>query len=117
MPSLFRPAMIIPCLVLAGLSAAGPAVAQPAGQAAPDSEVTSGQRVTGHTSTRKDSAVNTSPEQPAPAVRQKVLPYQHLRTFRNQAREQVAPVPDAPVRPGTNVRPGEDTPHRDTPHR
>ncbi len=108
-----RPALLS-CLVLAGLSAAGTASAQPSGQAAPDSEVTSGQAVTGHTSTHKDSAVNTSPEQPAPAVRQKVLPYQHLRTFRNQAREQVAPLPDAPVKPGTNVQPGQDTP---TPHR
>lgn len=104
-----RPA-ILSCLVLAGLSFAGTAFAQPGGQAAPDSEVTSGQKVTGHTSTQKGSAVNTSPEQPAPAVRQKVLPYQRLRTFRNQAREQVAPAPDAPVTPGTNVRPGEDTP-------
>ena len=104
-----RPALPF-CLVLAGLSAAGAAAAQPAGQAAPDAEVTSGQAVTGHTSTHKDSAVNTSPEQPAPAVRQKVLPYQHLRTFRNQAQDQVAPAPDAPVKPGTNVRPGEDTP-------
>ncbi len=97
------------CLVLAVL-AAGPASAQPGGQAAPDSEVTSGQAVTGHTSTHKNQAVNTSPEQPAPAVRQKVLPYQHLRTFRNQAQEQVAPAPDAPVKPGTNVQPGQDTP-------
>ncbi len=97
------------CLVLVALSA-GTASAQPSGQAAPDSEVTSGQGVTGHTSTHKNQAVNTSPEQPAPAVRQKVLPYQHLRTFRNQAQEQVAPAPDAPVKPGTNVQPGQDTP-------
>ncbi len=110
MSSFLRPPAILSCLLLGGLLFAGTASAQPGGQAAPDSQVTSGQRVTGHTSTQKDSAVNTSPEQPAPAVRQKVLPYQHLRTFRNQAREQVAPAPDAPVKPGTNVNPGEDTP-------
>ena len=109
MSSSLRRPTLLSCLVVAVLSA-GTASAQPGGQAAPDSEVTSGQAVTGHTSTHKDEAVNTSPEQPAPAVRQKVLPYQHLRTFRNQAREQVAPAPDAPVKPGTNVRPGEDTP-------
>ncbi len=104
-----RPALLS-CLVLASLSVAGAVSAQPGGRAMPDPEVTSGQAVTGHTSTHKDDAVNTSPEQPAPAVRQKVLPYQHLRTFRNQAQDQVAPLPDAPVKPGTNVRPGEDTP-------
>ena len=110
MSSPVRRPTVLSCLVLAGLSFAGTAAARSGQQAAPDSEVTSGQKVTGHTSTQKGSAVNTSPEQPAPAVRQKVLPYQHLRTFRNQAREQVAPVPDAPVKPGTNVQPGEDTP-------
>ena len=113
MSSPLRRPTILSCLVLASLSAAGAASARPSGQAAPDSEVTSGQAVTGHTSTHKDSAVNTSPEQPAPAVRQKVLPYQHLRTFRNQAREQVAPLPDAPVKPGTNVQSGQDTPKPD----
>ena len=114
MSSPLRLPAIPSCLLLAGLSFTGTASAQPSGQAAPGSEVTSGQKVTGHASTQKDSAVNTGPEQPAPAVRQKVLPYQRLRTFRNQAREQVAPAPDAPVKPGTNVRPGEDTPK---PHR
>ncbi len=112
--SLRRPTPASCLVLLAGLSCAGAALGQPSGQAAPDSQVTSGQRVTGHTSTHKDSAVNTSPEQPAPAVRQKVLPYQRLRTLRNQAQDQVAPAPDAPVKPGTNVRPGEDTPK---PHR
>ena len=114
MSSSVRPPFITSCLVLAGLCLAGTASAQPGAQAAPDQEVTSGQKVTGHASTHKDEAVNTSPEQPAPAVRQKVLPYQRLRTFRNQAREQVAPAPDAPVKPGTNVLAGEDTPR---PHR
>ena len=109
MSSFLRRPALLSCLALASLFAA-----RAGGQAAPDHEVTSGQAVTGHTSTRKNDAVNTSPEQPAPAVRQKVLPYQHLRTFRNQAREQVAPAPDAPVKPGTNVRPGQDTPK---PHR
>ena len=111
---LLRRSILLSCLVLAGPPAAGAATAQPDRPAAPDREVTSGQLATGHTSTHKDEAVNTSPQQPAPAVRQKVLPYQRLRTFRNQAQDQVAPLPDAPVKPGTNVRPGEDTPK---PHR
>ena len=110
MSSLARRPTVLSCLLLAGLSFAGTASARAGRQAAPDSQVTSGQKVTGHTSTPKASAVNTSPEQPAPAVRQKVLPYQHLRTFRNQAQDQVAPAPDAPVKPGTNVQPGQDTP-------
>ncbi len=110
MSSPVRRLKVLSCLLLTGLLSAGMASARSGQQAAPDSQVTSGQKVTGHTSTQKDSAVNTSPEQPAPAVRQKVLPYQRLRTFRNQAQEQVAPAPDAPVKPGTNVQPGEDTP-------
>lgn len=77
---------------------------------APESEVSSGQRVTGHTRTHKSTYVKTSPEQPAPATAQKVPPSQRLHSAQTQVKEQVAPVPDAPVRPGTNVAPGQDTP-------
>lgn len=80
---------------------------------APASEVTSGQRVTGHTRTHKSRAAKTSPEQPAPATAQKVAPSKRLPDEPNQIKDQIAPVPDAPVKPGTPVVSGQDTP---TPH-
>ena len=88
-----------------------PAYADPASpDSAPASEVTSGQRVTGHTRTRKAHSVKTSPEQPAPATAQKVAPSERLPDEPNQLKEQVAPVPEAPVKPGTRPAPGADTP-------
>jgi len=80
---------------------------------APESEVTSGQRVTGHTSTHKDHWVKTSPEQPAPATAQKVAPSERLHNGKNMVKEQGAPMPDAPVRPGSRPAPGSDTPKPD----
>lgn len=77
---------------------------------APTSEVTSGQRVTGHTHTRKSRAVKTSPEQPAPATAQKIAQSKRLPDEPNQIKDQIAPVPDAPVKPGTPVVSGQDTP-------
>jgi hypothetical protein len=79
-------------------------------QTAPESEVTSGQKVTGHTRTHKDVASRTSPEQPASATREKVKPSDRLRNWRNLSKDQVAPPADAPVKPGTNVAPGQDIP-------
>ncbi|WP_419729994.1 hypothetical protein [Lichenicola sp.] len=91
-----------------------PAFADPASpDSAPASEVTSGQRVTGHTRTHKAHSAKTSPEQPAPATAQKVPPSARLPDEPNQVKEQVAPVPDAPVKPGTRPAPGTDTPKSD----
>lgn len=77
---------------------------------APNSEISSGQRVTGTVETHKSTYSKTSPEQPAPATAQKVPPSERLHSGTTQKKEQVAPIPDAPVRPGTNVAPGQDTP-------
>ncbi|MGI4747566.1 MAG: hypothetical protein ACRYGI_12080 [Janthinobacterium lividum] len=88
-----------------------PAWAGPASpDSAPESEVTSGQRVTGHTRTHKAHSVKTSPEQPAPATAQKIPPSERLPDEPNQVKDQVAPVPDAPVKPGSRPAPGADTP-------
>ena len=102
---LLATSLLVPATALAQASAPDSA---PAGQ------VTSGQRVTGHTRTAKSRYLKTSPEQPAPATRQKLQPSQRLPDEPNQVKEQVAPVPDAPVAPGTPVIPGRDTP---APHR
>lgn len=77
---------------------------------APESEVSSGQRVTGYTRTHKEHSVKTSPEQPAPATAQKIPPSERLHTAPNMARDQVAPIPEAPVKPGSRPAPGADTP-------
>lgn len=92
--------------VVPGSAWAGPA----SPDSAPPSEVTSGQRVTGHTRTHKAHSVKTSPEQPAPATAQKIPPSERLPNGPNQVREQVAPIPDAPVKPGSRPAPGSDTP-------
>lgn len=96
-------------LPIPGLMATAQAQAS-APDSAPDSEVSSGQRVTGTTHTHKSTYSKTSPEQPAPATAQKVPPSERLPSGSTQSKEQVAPIPDAPVRPGTNVSPGQDTP-------
>ena len=101
-------------LLLLSPAAALAQAAPSAPDSAPASEVTSGQRVTGHTRTRKSRYVKTSPEQPAPATRQRVQPSQRLPEGYTQEREQVAPAPTAPVPPNTPVTPGQDVP---TPHR
>ena len=109
---------LAPCLILAcSLLAHGAAIAQTpsntvdhTAQTAPDSEVSSGQRITGHTSTHKSVASKTSPEQPAPATREKATASQRVRSWRNLEKDQVAPPMDAPVKPGTNVAPGQSVP-------
>ena len=103
------------CLLAASLPMTGavsPARAQTSADAdsAPESEVSSGQRVIGITRTHKSTYSKTSPEQPAPATAQKVPPSERLFSGSTQSKEQVAPIPDTPVRPGTNVAPGQDTP-------
>lgn len=104
-------AVIVSALLAGGLLANGAALAQgTAPDSAPDSEVTSGQKVTGHHHTHKSKYGKTSPEQPAPATAQKIPPSQRLPDEPNQVKDQVAPVPDAPVKPGTGVSPGQDTP-------
>ena len=103
----------VPCALLlaASLLAPGLALAQrSAPDSAPASQVSSGERVTGHTRTAKSKYLKTSPQQPAPATRQKVQPSQRLPDEPNQMKEQVAPVPSAPVAPGTPVTPGHDVP-------
>ncbi len=52
----------------------------------------------------------TDPSRPAPREHQPVPPSERLQDTPNQINEQVAPIPDAPVKPGTNVAPGQDTP-------
>ncbi|MCQ8240249.1 hypothetical protein [Rhizosaccharibacter radicis] len=86
----------------------GGALAQPA---SPRGDVSSGQRITGHNSTHKDAHSNTGPEQPAPAKANAVAPSKRLPEGRVQEREQVAPSVDAPVKPGTRPKPGQDIPH------
>ena len=103
----------LPALLLLApaLLASGAASAQRAApDSAPSSQVSSGERVTGHTRTAKSRYVKTSPQQPAPATRQRVQPSQRLPDEPNQIKEQVAPIPDAPVAPGTPVTPGHDVP-------
>ena len=95
-------------------SMATPAFADPASpDSAPASEVSSGQRVTGHTRTRKAHSVKTSPQQPAPATAQKVPPSERLPDEPNQVKEQVAPTPEAPVKPSTRPTSGTDSPKGD----
>ncbi len=62
---------------------------------------------------RPDHAA-TTPASPAPRHHQAVPPSERLHDAPNQINEQVAPIPDPPVKPGTNVAPGQDTPK---PHR
>ena len=109
-PMPFRHRIATFALLGAALPPFAPAVAaqRSAPDSAPASQVTSGQRVTGHTRTFKSRDVKTSPEQPAPATPQRVQPSQRLSDEPNQIKEQVAPVPTTPVAPGTPVKPGND---------
>lgn len=100
--------MLASTLLSAPIAAMAQSAAAP--ESAPSSEVSSGQKVTGHHHTRKSKYLKTSPEQPAPATAEKVPPSERLPEEPNQVKDQVAPVPDAPVKPGTNVAPGNDTP-------
>lgn len=63
---------------------------------------------------QKPDHADATPASPAPRQHQAVPPSERLHDARNQINEQVAPVPEAPVKPGTNVAPGQDTPK---PHR
>jgi hypothetical protein len=75
-----------------------------------NSSVSSGQKVTGHRRSYKSRLVGTSPDQPAPVSHEPVAPSARLADEPNQIKEQVAPIPAPPVKPGTNVAPGNDTP-------
>lgn len=103
MPTLPRTRTLAASLVI-GASLLGTAVA--AAQAAQpdnatDSEVSSGQRAIGITHTRKSKNGRTGPEQPAAAHHAKVQPSQRLPDEPNQIKDQVAPVPDTPITPGS----------------
>ncbi len=98
-------------LLTASLLAPGAALARrSAPDSTPASQISSGERVTGHTHTVKSKTMGASPQQWAPATRQKVQPSRRLPEEPNQMKEQVAPVPSAPVAPGTPVTPGHDVP-------
>lgn len=85
------------------LATVSPAVAAHAQSGAADGTMAG----TGHShKARQKGTAN----QPAPTEHQKVPPSQRLQDEPNQVKEQVAPTPDAPVKPGSVPAAGQDTP-------
>lgn len=69
----------------------------------------SGGTVAGGTHQHKSRSKGNA-NQPAPSEHQSVQPSQRLQDEPNQVKEQVAPTPEAPVKPGSTPAPGQDTP-------
>ncbi len=68
---------------------------------------------TGVASTSHKTRHKGNANQPAPTEHQTIPPSERLKDEPNQVKEQVAPVPTAPIKPGTNTN---ATPDASRPH-